>query len=108
MSVFYAYRAGFDAANLPGRRSEQEDVACQTLDREIFVERPDKMAVGLGDDAIVRDLGNRTAAGNRGQPRPATRAQHTVDAIVVQKRATAAARRSDAVREHRDDFVKIF
>ena len=60
--VFDAHDAGFDAADRPRVRAEQEDVAGHALDREIFVERADDVPVGLGDDVVVRGVGNRAAA----------------------------------------------
>ena len=74
---------------------------------EIFVERADDVPLGFGDDVVVGRVGNRAAAGDRGEARAAPRAQRAVDAIVVQERAAAPARGGDAVGEHRDDRVEI-
>ena len=93
---------------LPRRRAEQEDVAGHALDREVFVDRADDVAVGFGDDVVVRRLGDRAARRDRGHARAAPRAQPAVDAVVMQKRAAAAARGRDAVGEHRDDVVEVF
>ena len=80
----------------------KKDVAGHALDREVFVERADDVALGFDDDVVVGGLGNRAAAGDRGDARAAARAQAAVDAIVVQVRPAAAARGRDAVGEHRE------
>ncbi len=64
-------------------------------------------ALGLDDDVVVGRVGNRAAAGDRGQPRAAAATQPAVHAIVVQERAAAPARRGDAVGQHRNDRVEI-
>ena len=65
---------GFDAPDLPRVRAQQEDVAGHALDREVFVERADDVALGLDDDVVVRGLGNRAAARDRRHARAAARA----------------------------------
>ena len=66
VGIFDADRAGFDAANLPRVGSEQENVAGQTLNGEIFVEGADDVTVGFRDDRIVGRVGDGAPAGNGG------------------------------------------
>ena len=43
-------------------RAEENDVAGHALDGEVLVQRADEGALGLGDHAVVRDLGDGAAA----------------------------------------------
>ena len=45
--VFDAHDAGFHAPDLPRVRAEQKDIAGHALDREVFVERADDVALGF-------------------------------------------------------------
>ena len=81
---------------MPRRVAQQENVAGQALDGEIFVDRADERAFGLGDDAVLGRLGNRAAGGDRGQPGAAAGPQPAVDLVAVQVRPGFVARR-DAV-----------
>ena len=53
MSIFdeHASRLAFHASDAPRGVAEQHDVAGIALDGEVFVERADDDAFGLGDDA---------------------------------------------------------
>ena len=55
---------------------------------------PTNGVVGIGDHAVVGDLGDRAAGGERGEPRAAAAAQHAVDAVAVQQRAARGRARS--------------
>jgi hypothetical protein len=107
LRIFDPHDAGFDAANSPRRRPEHEDITRQALDGEIFIERSNFMLVGLDHDVVGCRVGNRAARRDRGQARAAPCAQPPVDAIEVQVRAAASARRRNAVGEHVDDVVKV-
>ena len=65
-----AHDAGFDAPDLPRVRAEQEDVAGHRLDGPVLVDGADEEVVGLGEHAVVADLGDRAA---RRRPRRAAR-----------------------------------
>ena len=104
--VLDAHGAARHAPDHPRRRAQQENVAGLTLDGEVFVDGADRLAVGLRDHVVVGRLGNGAARGDCRHPCAAARAQPAVDAIVVQKRAEAAARGRDAVGEHGHDFVE--
>ena len=99
-------RAGH-APNSPRCIAEQHDVAGETLDRKILVDRPDDGSLRFGDDRIQPVFGNRAAARDRGQARVATAAQSSVDAIAKQVRAVSSATCSDALREHFENLVKV-
>ena len=102
-----AHDAGFDAADLPGVGAEQEDVARHRLDRPVFVDGADEGVVGLGDDAVVTVLGNRTAGSERRQPRTLAPAHLSVDRVVVHVRAAGAAAGLDATGNQFDDLVEL-
>ena len=61
---------------------------------------PTSEPVRLLDDLVVGGVGDRAAAGDRGEPRAAARAQAAVHAIAVQVRRAPAAPRRDALGEH--------
>ena len=61
--VAHAHHAGFDPPDLPRVRAEQEDVAGHRLDGPVLVDGADERVVGLGDDAVVADLGDGAARG---------------------------------------------
>ena len=89
-----AHDARLDPADLPRVRAEQEDVARHRLDGPVLVDGADEGVVGLGDDAVVAGLGDRTARGERGEARALAAAQLAVDRVVVHVRARAARARS--------------
>ena len=107
MRVLHAHAAGFDAADAPRGRPEQEHVAGHALDGEVFVERADDGSVGLGDHEVLRVVGNRAAGGDRGQPRAPPAAHDAVHAVAMEKRAAAAALGADAFGQHLDDRVEV-
>ena len=49
MGVFHAHPAGFHPADAPGCCAQQEDIACQTFDRKILIERALRSSVALPD-----------------------------------------------------------
>ena len=68
---------------------------------------PMNVSSGIEHDAVVGDLGDRAAGGDRQQPRAAPAAQPAVDLVAVDQRAAAAAPRGEAVGRHRDDRVEV-
>ena len=108
MRVFYQHARSFGlhAPDAPRSISEQHNVACLALDREIFVDCPNISAIGLGynrEESIVR---NRAAAGDRRQSRSATRSQSAIHFVVMHIRAVTSALRGDALRQHRENFIE--
>ena len=93
-----------DAADLPGGVAEQEDVAGDALDGEVFVDRADVGLVGFGDDAEVAEFGDGAAVLQGGQAGGAASADDAVDAVEVDQGRGAAAAVADAGGEHVDDF----
>jgi hypothetical protein len=53
--------------------AELEDVAGHALDREVFVQRADEDVLRIEQDLVIGVVRDRTAGGNRGQPRAASR-----------------------------------
>ena len=88
-------------------RAEQEDVARHALDRPVFVHGADEGLVGIEHDAIVGDLRDRAAAGERREPRRTPGPQRAGDAIAVQQRPAAADARRSAFAQHLDHVVVI-
>ena len=87
--------------------TEQEDVARHRLDRPVLVDGADEGVVGLGHDAVVAVLRDRTARGGRGEARALATAQLSVDRVVVHVRAPCAATGGDAVADEVDDLVEL-
>ncbi len=98
MRIFHAHAAGLDAADTPGRRSEQKHIAGHALHREIFVERSDHRAFRLHHHLILRRFRNRAAGGDRHQPRAAPPAHAMIHLIAMQIALRAARARSRCLR----------
>ena len=107
VGVLDADDAGFDAADAPGGGAEEDDVAGHALDREVLVESADEGALGLGEDAVVGDLGDRAAALDRRHARAAAAADDAVDAVAVEVGRGLAGADGDAFAEHLDDLVEV-
>ncbi len=97
----------FDAADLPRRVAELEDVAGRALDREVLVDRPDLRLLGPLHHGVRVVVGNRAARLDRGHARAAPAAQHAGDAIAMDVRADAAAAIADAFAQHHEDLVEV-
>src|SRR5216684_7402356 len=72
LRVFHQHAAGLHAANAPGGIAEKNDVAGEAFDGEIFVDRADGEALGLGHYGVEGIFRNRAAAGDGSQTRTAT------------------------------------
>src|SRR5262249_33222153 len=59
--IFDTNASGFDAANAPRRRAEQEYVSCKALDRKVLINSADNRLLWFGDDVVVCILRNRPA-----------------------------------------------
>ncbi len=108
MGIFDAHFSGLDPSNAPGRVAQQDDVPGQTLHRKVFIHRTDHRTLRLGDDGVIRGIGDRAARGNRRQAGSAPGAQAPIDPIVMQVRASSSPARVNAVGEHLDHRVEIF
>jgi hypothetical protein len=99
--------SGTDAANPPGTIAEKKNIAGQAFDGKIFIHGADEGLTGKFDDSVVGRVRNRSAVGDRSQPRAAPGAQHAVNAVAMQIRAAAAAPGLDAFAEHFQDLIEI-
>ena len=110
MSVLDQHASGLalHPPNAPRSIPQQHDVARETLYGEVFVNGANYHSLGLLDHGEQRSLGNRSAAGDRGQPAASTRANFIVHTIAVQVSATTAVSRSKALRKHLDDSTERF
>ena len=66
MGVLDPHPAALHAANLPGRVAQQENVAFETLDGEVLVDRAHEGVFRLGDDVVIGVVGYGAAAGHGG------------------------------------------
>ncbi len=105
--VLDAHRPGFHPADAPRRVPEQEHVARHRLDREVLVHLADRDPLGLGDDRVLRVVGDGAAAGERGDARAAAPLHAAVHGVAVEQRRGAAGRGGDPLREHVDDRVEL-
>ena len=78
---------------------EDEDVAGHALDRPVLVDRADERLVGVEHDAVVGEVGDRAAVGERHDARRAPPAQRPVDAIPVHESAPAPEPAARPLRE---------
>ena len=106
--VAHAHDTGFDPADLPRVRTEEEDVARHRLHRPVLVDGADEGVIGFGDDAVVPDLGNCATRGQRGQPGAFPAAELTVHRVVVDVGAPPTPAGLDAVGDEVDDLVELW
>ena len=99
--------AHLDLANPPRRVAELEDIASGAIDREVFIDRADRRLFGKLHDHVVVVIWNRTARGDRREPRTAPRAHQATDPIAMEIRAGVAAPIRDAFREHLHQLLEL-
>src|SRR5688572_20498417 len=97
-----------DSEHAPGSISELKDVTLQTLDREVFVNRPYDQIAGLEYDGIVSRVGYGAARGDGGEARSPASTQSLVYRVMVQVSGTPPSLGAEAFGEHADDGVKLF
>ncbi len=110
MGVFDQHATGlaFDAANAPGSVTQQHDVARIAFDGEVFVQRANDNAFGLGNHCEQCCLWNRAAAGDGCKAGTPARAEFAIDAIVMQVRTIAPPAGRNPFGEHFDDRIEEF
>src|SRR5262249_21644045 len=87
-----AHGSGHDLRDLPRGVAQLKDVARHALDGEVLVERADERLLRLEDDAVVGHFWNRTARGQRQEPRPTSRTKLAIHFISMDERGSTAAR----------------
>lgn len=105
--IFHAHPARLHAPDPPGCGAEQEHIARQALDCEIFVEGTDYRAFRFRHHLIICRFRNGSAGGDRGQASAAPAAHTAVHLIAMQESAATSAHGGDPIREHRHDRVEI-
>ena len=107
VSIFHQHapRFALHATDAPRGVAQQHDVAGIAFDREVFVERADHNAVGLGDDGEERGFRNGAAAGDGRQPAAPPRPQFPVHAVAMDVSAITPAPRCNALGEHFENRV---
>ena len=105
--VLDAHDPLLNAPDAPRGGAEKEDVAGHALDGPVLVHGSDDSLVGLRDDAVVAQLGDRAAVLDGHRPRVAARAQHAIDAVAVQQRASAPGAFAHPLRKHVDDLAEV-
>src|SRR5437764_12138637 len=103
MRILDTNDAALDALDLVAPVAELKYVACEALDREVFVHGADDVVLGLEQHLIVGVLRDSTARRQGGQPRAAAAAQHAVHRVVVAQCAAPAAPRAEAISQPFDD-----
>src|SRR5262249_17832575 len=81
--VLDAHDALLDAQNLPGQVAELKDVTSGALDREVLVDRAQKRALRLENDAGIGRNPDRAAGRNCEQPGSTAAAKPMVYGVVV-------------------------
>src|SRR5436309_15078229 len=88
--------------------AELKDVAGETLDRKIFVERSDERFGWFKNDAIVSRVGYRSAISNSRQSRAAPSANAMIHRVMMKESSAPATSSGKAFRQHAHDFVELF
>ncbi len=101
-------RPVFDSPDAPRRIPQQHDFSRHAFGGEIFIHRAHDNAFRFRHHREQRVVGNRAAARDRRQARPAPRSQFAVDAIVMQVSAIAASLRGDSFGKHCHHGVESF
>ena len=77
------------------------------LDGKVLVDAADRLVLGFQHHLVVGGVRNRAARGQCGQSRAAPAAQHVVDGIVMDQRATPAAAGGEPLGQHVHDRRKV-
>ena len=107
MRIGDADHARADLEDPPRAVPQLEDVAGVALDGEVLVERADLQIVGLEQHAIVGDVGDGAARGERRQPGGSAREQASLHFVAVDERGAPAAACGEAAGQHADDRVEV-
>ena len=99
--------AAFDPQYAERRIAQLENVALQTLDRKVFVDRADQMTFRLQNHPVIGVVRNGAARRECRQPGALAGTQHLVDRVMMQQRASAPAARAEPFREHPHAFVEF-
>src|SRR6185312_6149636 len=99
--------AALHAQDPVGRIPELEDVALQTLDREILIHRADELRLRLQHHPVVGVVRNRYEGGNRREPGTAASAKEMVYRVMMNQGTVAPPSRREAFREHAEDGVEL-
>ena len=105
MGVFHPDLARLDPPDPPGAVAQEEDVAGQALDGEIFIEAADECFRGFLDDVVIRRVGDRAAGSDRGEARAAPALDSPVHPVMVKVGASAARLGGDSLGQHTEDFT---
>ena len=91
VGIFDADGAVDDLKNFPGGVAELENIAGETFNGEILVDRADECLSRFEHDAVIGVIGNRAAGGEREQARAAPAAQAMVHGVVMNQGGAMAA-----------------
>ncbi len=90
----------------PGGVPQLKHIAGVRLDGEVLVQRPDERLAGIEHHAIVGNVRNGPARGEREQPRPTASTQRPMHLVSMDERCPATTRRRETVGDHRDHRVE--
>ena len=94
--------------NSPRRIAELKDVARETFDREILVDRAEESFRRIEHYTIICVVGNCAAGRQSNQPRTASSAQTMIDCIVMNQRRAPAALGAETFSQHFHYAVEFF
>ncbi len=93
-------RAALDPENAIGMVAELEHVAGHALDREVLIDRADRLVLGLEQNAVIGVVGDGAAGGQRRQPGAAAAADEVIDGVVMDDGAAPPAPGAVAFGQH--------
>src|SRR5437762_12584955 len=108
MRVQHAHFAGAQTLDLIRTVAKLKDVAGETLDRKIFVERSDECFGRFENDPIVSRVGYRSAISNSRQSRAASATEAMIHRVMMKISPAPAASGGKPFRHHAHDFIEPF
>ena len=100
MRILDAHLAGLDAQDPIRSVAKLEDVAGQTFDGKVLVDRPDLLSCRFQHHVVIRRIRNGASGRNRGESCATPPAHDTVHRVAMQVGGTMTAPGAQAIGEH--------